>query len=103
MENFTEKQLRNQITKLEQLIGSRTGEFVGYPGDFCWFLKQGIAKELHSMTTSQHEGTKPDLRTMEDILFNMNMLFDIFDHVNKMHDLENQLSKLHCNQSNVVN
>jgi hypothetical protein len=93
MRTITEQELRAEIKELEKTIGYRSSEFTGEVGDFQWFLKQGIAKELHSMTTSEHQGIKPTLREMEDIMFNITNLNDIFDLLSKREYLESELSK----------
>lgn len=95
MENFTTKELntKQQIEQLEKIIGNRATEFIGEVGDFQWFLKQGIAKELHSMTTREYQGLKPSLRDIEDIMFNITILNDMFDLLSKREYLESELAK----------
>ncbi|RTZ05451.1 hypothetical protein [Flavobacterium sp. GSP6] len=88
MRTYAEQELLTKITELENRIGSRASEFIGEIGDFQWFLKQGIAKELHSMTTTGHEGSKPNLREFENIMFNIVILYDMFDLLNERELLE---------------
>ncbi len=93
MRTYTEQELLTKITELENRIGSRASEFIGEVGDFHWFLKQGIAKELHSMTTSGYEGSKPTLKEFEEIMFNIDMLNDILDLTAQKQILESELYK----------
>ena len=93
MRTYTEQELLTKITELENRIGSRASEFIGEVGDFHWFLKQGIAKELHSMTTSGYEGSKPNLREFENIMFNIVILYDMFDLLNERELLESDYNK----------
>lgn len=95
MNNFTQNKFttKQQITELERIITIRSSEFTGEIGDFQWFLRQGIAKELHSMTTSEHQGQKPSLRDIEDVMFNITILDDLFKLLSKREYLELVLSK----------
>jgi hypothetical protein len=94
MTTFTEQELRKEIKKIDKLIISRASEFIGEVSDFSWFLRRGIAKELHAMTSSEYELIKPTLREFEDIMFNIEMLNDIFDKISEREYLESKLYSL---------
>ena len=96
MTTLSKQELRAKITELELKIKNNSNSFTGEIGDFQWFLKQGIAKELYSMTTPEYKDTKPNLSEFKDIMYNITVLYDIFDLITKRDELELNYDKL-CN------
>ena len=45
------------------------------------------------MTTREYQGLKPSLRDIEDIMFNITILNDMFDLLSKREYLESELAK----------
>lgn len=93
MKNLTETELREKLQNIESKLASRTTEFVGEIGNFQYFIKQGIAKQLHSMTTNVHEENKLTLKEVEKIMFNISMLEEIFTLIGKREYVEHHLYK----------
>ena len=94
MKTFTEQELNKRIEKTERLIISRAGEFQGEIGQFQWFLKRGIAKELHAMTTTEYDCAKPTISEFENLMFNIEMLNDMFEKMCEREYLFSELEKI---------
>lgn len=95
MKDFTAKQLeaKQQIEKLQKTLLIRSGEFLGEIGDFQYFIKCAISTQLHAFTSNEYPYTKPDLEEFENIMFNIDMLNNMFDCMNKIQHLETDLYK----------
>lgn len=93
MKHLTETELKEKLQSTETKLATRVTEFIGEIGDFQYFLKQGIAKQIYSMTTIEHTGNKPTLREMEEIMFNITVLNEVFDLLGTREYLERELYK----------
>ena len=95
MKDFTAKQLeaKQQIEKLQKKLLIRSGEFLGEIGDFQYFIKCAISAKLHAFTSNEYPYTKPDLEEFENIMFNTDMLNNMFECLNEIQHLEKDLYK----------
>lgn len=95
MKDFTTKQLeaKQQIEKLQETLLSRSGEFLGEIGDFQYFIKCAISAKLHAFTSNEYPYTKPGLEEFENIMFNTDMLNNMFECLNEIQHLETDLYK----------
>ena len=95
MKEFTAKQVeaKQQIEKLQVKLLSRSGEIIGEIGDFQYFIKSAISAKLHAFTSNEYPSNKPNLEDFENIMFNIDMLNNMFDCMNKIQHLETDLYK----------
>ena len=93
MTNYTEQETTEKIKELRNRINIVTNGFFGEIGEFRWFLTQGIAKQLHSMTTPEYVYKKSNLEEFENIVININVLNNIFDLLNEIESLNSDYEK----------
>lgn len=74
------KTKKERIEELQKKIIIRTTEFRGEVSVFDYFLKEAAAMKLHSFTSDKCI-YKPNLNEFENIMFNLEILKEMFDYI----------------------
>lgn len=93
METVNTSGTKQRIAELEKTIINRSREFSGEIGDFHWFLKTAMTMQIHAYTSNDYPYRKPDLKEFEDIMFNIEVLREMFDCLSEIQYLEEKMEK----------